>query len=791
MNLPSPKEPAYLVLLKTLLYAFSTLLLLKGVLLPSAQLGAILGVLVGVPLAGRLVHSSIRRIVLYPGILLILFLTFALQSVFVQSSIIPRLFGVWGALNFSHFFTFGILFFLGSLTLRALALKRPTFALLEVALMVGAVVQKAIRHRHHNFAEPRALSDWAWARGEDPMVWLMGLGALTLVSVAILLLERQRFSKVLMSGLLLFLIGTATFLLLDKNPIQPPPSREVLGLTGPPLPPGKKPEGLPGSGGEKKQNGEKSNSGQNGSSSKGGSSPGEQAGNSGQQAGGQNPGQNSQGGSNNPQGSNSGGQSQQQGGSGSSGNPDDEMPFSNEYPQGNPVPVAVVIFHEDYKSPYKYYYFRQTAFSQFNGTRLVRSLQSKADADLIEQYPTRTLRAPLEKKEMGTHVQIPTTVALVADHKQPFGLLSPMEMSPKENPNPSYFRMAYAVVSQAPVVPYEQLLNRKVGNPQWSQEMARQYLEIPNDPRYGELARGILAKLPAQYKDSPLAQAIALRLWLEKNSIYTRKSEHADAKDPTASFLFGDRRGYCVHLAHAMAYLLRSIGIPSRVSAGYAIPEARRGQGSTVLIQNQDAHAWAELYLEGMGWVVMDVGPERSEDEQSQEPSKELQRSMGELARKDPTAGKQPEPEAEPENRFPVQTVLWGMLWTLVGLLIASLLTLYGIKIWRRLIPRWGKEAELYRLSFRATLDRLADAGFKRSYGQSREEFAQSLSSRIPKLIPMTHAHLARALGKGEIYSAAEWKTAEKEATREIQRASKIGRRIFGMLNPISWIRVH
>ena len=53
------------------------------------------------------------------------------------------------SLNISHFFTFGILFFVGALILRGLALKRPTFALLEVSLVVGAVVQKVIRHRNH------------------------------------------------------------------------------------------------------------------------------------------------------------------------------------------------------------------------------------------------------------------------------------------------------------------------------------------------------------------------------------------------------------------------------------------------------------------------------------------------------------------------------------------------------------------------------------------------------------------------------------------------------------------
>ncbi len=280
-----------------------------------------------------------------------------------------------------------------------------------------------------------------------------------------------------------------------------------------------------------------------------------------------------------------------------------------------------------------------------------------------------------------------------------------------------------------------------------------------------------------------MAQALILRLWLEKNTIYTRQSEHADKQDPTADFLFGDRRGYCVHLAHSMAFLLRSLGIPSRVAAGYAAPEGRRKNGSSLLLQNQDAHAWAEFYLEGAGWVVMDVGPERSEEEPTPEVNSNLQRAMGELAREDSSAGKSEESKSEK----PALSIPYGKLFLVLFLLL--ILVLYFIKIWRRIISRFSS-SQIHRLSYRATLDRLAEVGLKRSFGETREAFALRINPPINYFREMTQLHLAQALGSESTITVLEWREMEKKIGKEIKLKFHFWRRHLGLLNPISWIGV-
>jgi len=85
---------------------------------------------------------------------------------------------------------------------------------------------------------------------------------------------------------------------------------------------------------------------------------------------------------------------------------------------------------------------------------------------------------------------------------------------------------------------------------------------------------------------------------------------------PVDEFLFETKSGFCEHYASAFTLLMRSAGIPSRVVVGY--------QGGTInpftgdySIKQSDAHAWAEVWIDGRGWIRTDptaaIAPERIE----------------------------------------------------------------------------------------------------------------------------------------------------------------------------------
>lgn len=85
---------------------------------------------------------------------------------------------------------------------------------------------------------------------------------------------------------------------------------------------------------------------------------------------------------------------------------------------------------------------------------------------------------------------------------------------------------------------------------------------------------------------------------------------------PIETFLFETRYGFCSHYATAFVYLMRAANIPARVIGGYQGGEFNK-VGKFLEVRQADAHAWAEVWLEGKGWVRFDptsaVAPERIE----------------------------------------------------------------------------------------------------------------------------------------------------------------------------------
>ncbi|MFA6922212.1 MAG: DUF3488 and DUF4129 domain-containing transglutaminase family protein [Gallionella sp.] len=86
--------------------------------------------------------------------------------------------------------------------------------------------------------------------------------------------------------------------------------------------------------------------------------------------------------------------------------------------------------------------------------------------------------------------------------------------------------------------------------------------------------------------------------------------------DGIDDFLFTTRRGFCEHYASSFVFLMRAAGIPARVVTGYQGGEYN-AVGNYYIVRQSDAHAWAEVWLEGVGWQRIDptaaVAPERVE----------------------------------------------------------------------------------------------------------------------------------------------------------------------------------
>lgn len=104
-----------------------------------------------------------------------------------------------------------------------------------------------------------------------------------------------------------------------------------------------------------------------------------------------------------------------------------------------------------------------------------------------------------------------------------------------------------------------------------------------------------------------------LTMFRTENYIYTLEPPRL-GRDSVDEFLFTTRAGFCEHYASSFVFLMRAAGVPARVVTGYQGGEMNPVDG-VMTVRQSDAHAWAEVWIQGRGWVRVDptaaVAPER------------------------------------------------------------------------------------------------------------------------------------------------------------------------------------
>lgn len=611
-----------------------------------------------------------------------------------------------------------------SAVLRTLSIRRRAFAIGEVALIGIAFAQLVVGHRQGAINRPFEIADPLLAQGADPTVAFLALGAFASFVLMVVLLRERSVWRAL------FHIGIVSLLVLlvvgtTRMLGLPAPSSGAGGL------------GLRGDASDTKP---KEGEG-------GGSRPRDGRRNN------------------------------------------DELEFRDEYnTSGARAPVGVVIFHDDYSAPNGVYYFRQGAFSQYNGRRLIASTRSDVDRDIAPGFPSQPIEVADVPEVGASRATLETTVALLAEHTRPFALEAPLRFEPAPNPDPARFKRSYRTSSAVLTADAAAMFGSAAGDPRWTREQWEHYTTAPEDPRYAELARKVLEEeLPPELREEPLARTLAITSWLGANGTYSLKSRHASAEDPTAHFLFGDKTGYCVHFAHAATYLFRALGLPARVATGYAVEEAARQGGSALLVSGENSHAWPEVYFEGLGWVVADVVPQTVLDPPPQPPDPDLQRLLGELLR-----GQQalPPDAAASLPRIAAEARRFGVTFAtfVLFLFAATLLGLSAGKAWRRVAPAIAGPTSLPRVLYRAELDRLSDLSVRRRRGESREAFAARVRALAPSFDTLTHVHVGAAFGSRRPIDREALRALRTALRSELRQRYPLWRRLLGALLPWTWL---
>lgn len=142
--------------------------------------------------------------------------------------------------------------------------------------------------------------------------------------------------------------------------------------------------------------------------------------------------------------------------------------------------------------------------------------------------------------------------------------------------------------------------------PPASGRIAQEYTKVPDSlPKVvSQTATQVAGAAPNDYQ-----KALALQRYFTSGAfVYNTKAQSGTGVDAIARFL-KTKEGFCIHFAFTMAAMARTLHIPARVAVGFT-PGSASTDGS-MSVGLKDAHAWPELYFEGIGWTRFEPTPYR------------------------------------------------------------------------------------------------------------------------------------------------------------------------------------
>ena len=281
---------------------------------------------------------------------------------------------------------------------------------------------------------------------------------------------------------------------------------------------------------------------------------------------------------------------------------------------------------------------------------------------------------------------------------------------------------------------------------------SKRYLELPAnlDPRITSLAKEIIRESSAR---TGYDKARGIESYLRTHYAYTLELK-AGGPDPLADFLFNVRAGHCEYFATALAVMLRTQGIATRVVNGF-LPGEYNDAASAYTVRQSDAHSWVEAFFpQTNSWVTLDPTPPAGRMARTRSGlagllskysealdlawfqyvvgyDKQEQRSLVTSLRKQLLDFRRASSERYDQARKVLPSLVRPMLVALllIGILLMLLFITRRVSTmgWRRGLKIWrtGREPESSRIDFyERLLSLLAKRGYKREPHQTPLEFA-------------------------------------------------------------------
>jgi transglutaminase-like putative cysteine protease len=191
-------------------------------------------------------------------------------------------------------------------------------------------------------------------------------------------------------------------------------------------------------------------------------------------------------------------------------------------------------------------------------------------------------------------------------------------------------RRTYQVQSVQPAVTPAELRATNGTDP-----VDQRWLQLPMDlpSRVSTLAAQV-----AEGKADRESIVEAVESYLRSHETYDLDAPAAaPGSDAVADFLLDSHRGFCEQFASAAVVMLRTLGVPARLVAGYAHGDSASQPGKTVF-RESDAHAWVQVWYRGVGWVNSDATPAAAATDVLEKPATSVAAASGHPHRWTPLA---------------------------------------------------------------------------------------------------------------------------------------------------------
>jgi hypothetical protein len=245
------------------------------------------------------------------------------------------------------------------------------------------------------------------------------------------------------------------------------------------------------------------------------------------------------------------------------------------------------------------------------------NLTIAADEMLAREPVQQTITLGLPTSRLVYTAPQPYEVGLATRTDLRYGPADSMSISVIRPARVLYAGDSYDATSLMSIATADQLRSAGVDYPQHIRDLYTS--PAPSmTARTAALAQEVISAAGAV---TPYDQAKALETWLRTNIAYQELIPMPPpGQDPVDWLLFDLRMGYCNYYASAMIVMLRSLGVPARMAAGFAQGDWSADQNAFI-VREKDAHTWVEVFFPGYGWINFEPTAAQAEVNRGDQPN--------------------------------------------------------------------------------------------------------------------------------------------------------------------------